>query len=197
MAFLTTHGPVHAGPLKPGADQPLCSQPRGRRWRYRTLGAKFRVTHARGIVEAVQRHLAALGQASARRAWTVHAVCHRRVPCMLSLVARNRLSGSVQSYSGVVPIENLSSLGEQLAGGVPNPSTVIARHHAMGSLVGALAEARSLNSCGSRTTRRTASGTRSPSSNLQRREDTIPQIHSVSDAERRKQWVRHTLLAVI
>ena len=44
--------------------------------------------------------------------------------------AEDRLSGSVQSFFGVESIEDLSGLGEQFPGGVPNPGSAIAKHHA-------------------------------------------------------------------
>ena len=39
--------------------------------------------------------------------------------------AEDRLSGSVQSFFGVVPIEDLSGLGEQFGSRVPDPGRAI------------------------------------------------------------------------
>src|SRR5215469_7142503 len=48
--------------------------------------------------------------------------------------AEDRLGGSVQSFFGVVPIENLSGLGKQFLSRVPDPGRAIAQHHATGGL---------------------------------------------------------------
>ena len=43
---------------------------------------------------------------------------------------KDRLSGAVQSFFDVVPIQDLNGLGKQLPGGVPDPGGTIAEQHA-------------------------------------------------------------------
>src|ERR1022692_1433496 len=139
-----THGPVHASPLKPGTDRHFAAGLEDAGGGTETLGAKFRVTHASAIVEDVQRAFGGLGAGSEMGTESVDDGMQfaliefraaRRCPWFaFAGCAEDRLSGSVQSFFGVVPIENLCSLGEQFPGGVPNPSRAIAQHHAMGSL---------------------------------------------------------------
>src|ERR1022692_2039837 len=139
-----TNGPVHASPLKPGTDRHFAAGLEDAGGGTETLGAKFRVTHASAIVEDVQRAFGGLGAGSEMGTESVDDGMQfaliefraaRRCPWFaFAGYAEDRLSGSVQSFFGVVPIENLCSLGEQFPGGVPNPSRAIAQHHAMGSL---------------------------------------------------------------
>ena len=106
------------------------------------MGAKFRVTHARAIVEDVQRALGGLGAGMGAESVDdgmqfaiVEFRAARRGPWFaFAGDAEDRLSGSVQSFFGVVLIEDLSSLGEQLAGGVPNPSRARRERRDMKSL---------------------------------------------------------------
>jgi len=70
-----------------------------------------------------------------------HAVCPRPVPRSarsprvgFRWSRRRSIERPVQSFLGVIPIENLRGLGEQFPGGVPDPSRSIAQRHATGGL---------------------------------------------------------------
>jgi len=85
------------------------------------LGARFRVTHASAIVEDVQRTFGGFGAGSEMGTESVDdgmqfAIIEfraaRRCPWFaFAGCAEDRLSRSVQSFLGMVPIENLCSLG--------------------------------------------------------------------------------------
>src|SRR5437899_12077972 len=128
-------GPVHARSLKPSANRHFAAGLEDACGGTETLGSKFRVAHASAIVKDVQRAFGRLGTGSGMGTEGVDDVMQfaivqfrapRRCPGVaFAGCAEDRLSGSVQSFFGMVPIENLRGSGEQFPGGVPDPSRTI------------------------------------------------------------------------
>ncbi len=103
-------------------------------------GVKFLVSHAGAIAEDVQRALGGLGGSSGMRPESMDdgvqlAVIEFRAARRCPLLGfaggtEDRLRGSVQSFFGMVPIEDLSSLWKQFRGGVPDPCRTVAQRYA-------------------------------------------------------------------
>jgi hypothetical protein len=127
---------VHASPLQPSANRHFATRFQTTGGSTETLGAKFRVAHASAIVKDVERAFSRLsagtgmGMERANDSLQLSIIQFRTARCGPKLTfagsPEDRLSSSMQSFFGVVPIEDLRSLGEQFPGGVPDPRRAIA-----------------------------------------------------------------------
>jgi len=135
---------VHASSLEPGPDHNFAASFQDSGGRTETLNVILRVAHASAIAEDVERAFGRLGRGSgvgAKRvdngaqSASIQFRAALRCPGLAwAGCAENGSTGSVQSFLGVEPIENLSGLGKQFPGGVPDPGRAITQHHATGSL---------------------------------------------------------------
>jgi hypothetical protein len=106
---------VHAGPLQPGANRHFATRFEDTSGSTETLGAKFKVAHASAIVKDVGRAFSRLGtgtgmgmeRANDSLQFAIIQFCAARCCPLLTFAgsAEDRLSSSVQSFFGVVPIE--------------------------------------------------------------------------------------------
>lgn len=132
------YAPVHASPLEPGTDNHFATGFENPGRGTKTLGVKLRVAHASAVVEDVHRTLDRLGGESGMGAERVNngvqfaivqfSAASRCPLFAFAGCAEDRVSGSVQSFFGMVSIEDLSGLGKSSAAVFqiqtePSPST--------------------------------------------------------------------------
>src|ERR1035438_1733621 len=129
-------GPVHASAFEACPDHHFASRLKDAGGGTQSLGVKLWVAHAGAIVKDVHGAFGRLCRGSSMGFESVDdgvqfAIIQfsaaRRCPWFaFAGCAEDRLSGAVQSFFGVEPIEDLSGLGKQFPGGVPNPGSAIA-----------------------------------------------------------------------
>src|SRR5207302_11348765 len=107
----------------------------------KTLSVELRVAHASAVVEDVHGTLGGFGESGmgaermdngAQVALIQFCTARRSPQVAFAGCAEDRLSGSVQSFFGVVAIQNLNGSGEQFRSRVPDPGSAIAQHRATG-----------------------------------------------------------------
>lgn len=129
-------GPVHASPFEASSDRYFAASLDNAGGCAQALGAKLWVAHARAIAEDVHRAFDRLVGGSGMEAESVdnrsqfafiQFLASRIHPHFaFAGCAEDRLRGPVQSFFGVVPIQDLSGLGEQFRSRVPDPGRAVA-----------------------------------------------------------------------